>query len=301
MSKIKVNLFDSLAPPNYDEYWKTHNFSSEFEPTKIEWIKKGSGLGFAEFDGVTVFTDKDIHSPWVDKVKSKLKVAWILECREIHPFAYRNIILMEDKFDYIFTFDDQLLKRGPKYIKTTVGTSRVSDKDSGIHKKTKLLSLIASKKDWTRGHKLRHIVAESIKDRYEVDLWGTAYKPFGTTGLSAAAIREGKNEPLKDYLFSITIMNSKQDDYFTETLVDVFRHGTIPIFWGCDNIGEHFDEKGILSFETGAQLISILDSLSLDLYNDRLDAVKNNFEIAKKHVSMDDTFANNLVKVLDRK
>ena len=29
--------------------------------------------------------------------------------------------------------------------------------------------------------------------------------------------------------------------------------------------------------------------------------VKNNFEIAKKHVSMDDTFANNLIKVLDSK
>jgi len=301
MPKIKVNLFDSLAPPNYDEYWKTHNFSSEFEPTKIEWIKKGSGLGLPEFDGVTVFTDKDIHSPWVDKVKSKLKVAWILECREIHPFAYTNIVLMENKFDYIFTFDDQLLKCGPKYIKTTVGTSRVSNEDSGIHEKTKLLSLIASKKDWTRGHKLRHIVAESIKNRYEVDLWGTAYKPFGTTGLSAAAIREGKSEPLKDYLFSVTIMNSKQDNYFTETLVDVFRHATIPIFWGCNNVGEYFDEKGILSFDTGPQLMGILDRLSLGVYNDRLDAVKNNFEIAKKHMSMDDTFASNLIKVLDNK
>ena len=152
----------------------------------------------------------------------------------------------------------------------------------------------------TRGHRLRHKVANAIKDKYDVDLWGGAYKPFGknNTGLTAGAIREGKTEPLKDYRFSITIMNSKEDNYFTETLVDVFRHGVIPIFWGCPNVGEYFNEKGILKFETGQQLIEILDNLSEDLYNSKLKYVKENFEIAKKYVSMDDTFAENLTKTI---
>ena len=86
--KIKVNLFDSLAPPHYDEFWGCQNFSSEFEPTKIEWLKQGTGLGLPEFDGVTVFTDKDFMSPWVDQVKSRYKVAWLVECKGVHSFAY---------------------------------------------------------------------------------------------------------------------------------------------------------------------------------------------------------------------
>ena len=127
-------------------------------------------------------------------------------------------------------------------------------------------------------------------------MWGTGYKPFGKNnqGLSAAAIREGKNEPLKDYHFSITVMNSKEDNYFTETLVDVFRHGTIPIFWGCDNIGEYFNENGILRFNNATELLSILNNINPDLYNEKLEYVKENYELAKQYVSMDDTFATNL-------
>ena len=298
--KIKVNLFCSLAPPSYDNFWKTHNFSSEFEPTEIEWIRKGSGLGLESFDGVTVFTDKDLNSPWVDKVDTKLKVAWLVECRSIHPFSYNQILKIEDKFDYIFTFDQQLLDRGPKYVKNLIGTSRVSNEDAGIHDKSKLLSLIASNKTWTIGHKLRHIIAQNIKDKYPVDLWGTGYRPFGknASGESAAAIKEGKSEPLQDYYFSITVMNAKHDNYFTETLVDVFRHGTIPIFWGCENIGEYFNEKGIIRFNSPKELISILDNLNEDEYNSRIEYVKENFELAKQYVSMDDTFARNLKKIL---
>jgi hypothetical protein len=143
-------------------------------------------------------------------------------------------------------------------------------------------------------------VANAIKDRYDVDLWGGAYKPFGkgNSGLTAGAIREGKTEPLKDYRFSVTIMNSKEQNYFTETLVDVFRHGTIPIFWGCPNVGDFFNDRGILQFNTGPELMSILDSLSEDLYTSKLEYVKENFEIAKKYVSMDDTFADNLIKTI---
>ena len=296
--KIKVNLFDSLTPDNYFEFWDTQNFSSEFEPTEVEWIRTSRGMGLKEFDGPTVFTDKDLLSPWVDKVKTKCKIAWILECRDIHPFSYEHILINEHKFDYIFTFDEQLLSRGEKYIKNLIGTSRVSDEDAGIYEKNKMVSLIASDKTWTRGHRLRHTIAKSLSNKYSIDLWGSGYKPFGKnkSGLSAAAIREGKEEPLKDYRFSITVMNAKHNNYFTETLVDVFRYGTIPIFWGCPNIGEYFNEKGILQFNTGAELVKILESLTPDLYDEKIEYIKENYELAKKYVSMDDTFARNLKK-----
>ena len=285
MKRLKANLFDSLTPEGYKEH------SQE----KIEWVHAAP-----TFDGPTVFTDKDLLSPWVDQVRCKKKVAWILECREVHPFAYDHILQVEHKFDYIFTFDSQLLSRGPKYVKSIIASSRVSDEDAALHEKNKLLSLIASNKNWTSGHKLRHVVARSIKDRYDVDLWGSGYRPWGNADIpTAAAQQEGKTPPLKDYYFSITIMNSKQDNYFTETLVDAFRHGTIPIFWGCDNVGEYFNPEGIIKFDTGPELYKILDNLTPDEYHKRDDAVKENFEIAKNYMSMADTFADNLERVLD--
>ena len=281
---IKVNLFDSLAPEGY----------KELSQDELEIVHAQPSFG-----GATVFTDKDLLSPWVDNVKSKHKIAWILECRELHPFAYRHILAAEHKFDYIFTFDEELLQRGSKYVKSLIASSRVSDDDGGVHEKTKMLSLIASNKKSLRGHKLRHIIAEAIKDRYDVDLWGQAYRPWGDgTSTTPEAQQAGKTEPLKDYRFSITIMNSKQNNYFTETLVDTFRHGAIPIFWGCENVGEYFNPDGIIQFNTGPELFKILDNLSEEEYTKRLDAVKENFEISKKYMSMNDTFARNLRKTL---
>jgi hypothetical protein len=285
VKRLKANLFDSLTPEGYKEH------SQE----KIEWVHAAP-----TFDGPTVFTDKDLLSPWVDQVRCKKKVAWILECREVHPFAYDHILQVEHKFDHIFTFDSQLLARGPKYVKNLIASSRVSDEDAGLHEKTKLLSLIASKKQWCTGHKLRHVVARSVNGRYDIDLWGEAFRPFGSPDIHHNADQQGgKTEPLRDYYFSITIMNSKQNDYFTETLVDVFRHGTIPIFWGCDNIGDYFNLDGILKFDSGTELYKILDNLSPGEYDKRYDAIKENFETAKNYMSMADTFADNLKRVLD--
>ena len=194
---------------------------------------------------------------------------------------------MEEKFDHIFTHDADLLKRGPKYVRNVLGTSWLTDEEAKIYPKTKMLSHIASDKKWSRGHNLRHLIGDAIKNRFEVDLWGSAYKRF-----------DSKTVPLKDYCFSITVMNAKHNNYFTETLIDAFRCGTIPIFWGCDNIGEFFNEKGILKFDTGPELFELLNNISEELYNEMLPHAKENFELSKKYVCVDDVIAQNIIDTL---
>jgi hypothetical protein len=297
MKKLKVNYYDSLMTKenNFDRH-QAWTMSRAWKPKRMQWIYGGGAQSCAAFPArqlpeegvdVTLFTDKDIFSPIIAHVGTKYKVVYLSECRSIHPFAYKQIVMAEDSFDYIFTHDEDLLKRGPKYIKNVLGTSWLNDSEAAVYDKTKMLSHIASTKCWSRGHSLRHSVGKAIHGRYEVDLWGSAYKPF-----------DSKLEPLKDYRFSITIMNAKHNNYFTETLVDTFRSGTIPIFWGCDNINEFFDERGMLKFETGPELFKILDNLSEELYDEMLPYAKNNFEIAKKYVCVDDIIAGNLIETL---
>ena len=292
LKKLKVNYYDSLMTKenNFDTH-QVWTMSRAWKPKKIQWVYGGGAQACAaepmralsEDDvEVTLFTDKDIFSPMISQVNTKYKVVYISECRSIHPFAYNHIIMAEDNFDFIFTHD-----RGPKYIRTALGTSWLDDSDAKIYDKTKMLSHIASVSKWSRGHNLRHMIGDAIRGKYEVDFWGSAYNGF-----------ESKLTPLKDYRFSITVMNANHKNYFTETLVDTFRCGTIPIFWGCDNIGEFFDEKGILKFETGPELFEILDNLSEELYNEMLPHIRNNFEIAKKYVCVDDIIAENIIKTL---
>ena len=297
MKKLKVNKYDSLmtVENNFVKH-QAWTMSRAWNPKRMHWIYGGGLQDCAAepmrdlpVDGVevTLFTDKDLLSPMVDRAKTKYKVAYISECRSIHPFAYHHALMVYNKFDFIFTHDKDLLVQDPKFIKNVLGTSWVDDEHAKIYEKSKMLSHIASSNKWSRGHKLRHIIGDAIKSRYEADYWGSAYKRFDL-----------KTEPLADYRFGITVMNAKHDNYFTETLVDTFRCGTVPIFWGCDNIGDFFNTKGMLKFDTGPELFEILDNLSEEQYLDMLPYIEENYEIAKKYVCVDDIIAENIIKTL---
>ena len=150
MKKLKVNYYDSLMTKenNFDTH-QVWTMSRAWKPKKIQWVYGGGAQACAaepmralpEDDvEVTLFTDKDIFSPMISQVNTKYKVVYISECRSIHPFAYNHIIMAEDNFDFIFTHDQELLDRGPKYIRTALGTSWLDDSDAKIYDKTKMLS-----------------------------------------------------------------------------------------------------------------------------------------------------------------
>ena len=277
---IEVNLFDRNFI--HTEHMLGYITCSDIlKPTKIKWIN-----GLKSFDGITVFTEGYMNNPIVDSVVSKTKILWLIEPRAIHPNSYRDVINYENKFDYILTYDDDLLSRGEKYIKYIVGQSRISDVDSKIYEKTKNVSMIASNKRISIGHNYRHEIANKLSKKWNIDMWGSAYNPFNSKLL-----------PLKDYRFTISVMNSKVNNYFTEVLVDNFMVGTIPIFWGCPNISEYFDVDGMLIFDNIDELDEILKNLSVDLYFSKIENIKNNFELAKKYVSTDDIVADILMKL----
>jgi hypothetical protein len=274
---LEVNLFDS-------EFIHTENLlgyitcSDILEPKKIKWIN-----GKYDFNGITVFTDRYIDFNF-DLVKSDLKIFWLLEPRAVRPYGYSKIIEIENKFDYILTYDSELLKRSKKYIKYVVGQSRVYEPK--IYDKTKMVSMIASNKQITEGHRFRHEISNRLSKKYNIDMWGSGYKSF-----------DSKLSPLSDYYFTVSVMNSKIDNFFTEVIVDNFMLGTIPIFWGCPNINEYFDERGIITFDTIDELDEILSRLTINDYFSRIEYIKNNFEIAKKYVSTDDIISDVLQKI----
>jgi len=278
---IKVNLFDSLFNHSFNE---DGCYTSSFGrcPKEGMWVKNNM-----VWDGVTVFTDSHFNSDIVDSVKSKIKIAWLLESKAITPKAYDDIVKFEDKFDYILTHDENLLNRNKKYIKTIVGASRINDNLWGLHKKEKLISMIASKKRLTEGHKFRHIISNQLSGKFEIDMWGSGYKVFGDKLL-----------PLKNYAYSICVMNTNVNNYFTEILIDPISVGCVPILWGCPNITEYFNSDGIINFTTLEELENILYNLSFEDYNNRINAITENIEIAKEMKSTDDyifKIINNLI------
>ena len=272
---LRVNLYDSnFAHSIGEDGFDT--CSAGREPTKLKWVR-----GNSVWEGVTVFTDHLIATDTPDIVQSTYKVAWIVEPKAIHPWAYDQMPSLEDKFDAILTHDADLLDRGPKYHRISIGSLRVKDEDQRIYKKTKNISIIASHKRDTEGHLLRH---ELIKMCPELDAWGSGYKRF-----------DSKLDPLQDYMFSVAVMNSRVDNYFTEILTDCFAVGTVPIFWGTPNIDEFFNSAGIIEFTDLKEFSEI--KLSAELYHNMLPAIKDNFNQVMNYKSTDDIIALKLKEI----
>ncbi len=252
------------------------SYSTLQESTLFKWLRT------EEIKDICVITDSMLFN--VDSYKDKVKIAWLIEPRAIRRDVYTFIENNFNKFDYIFTFDEKLLKLSDKFIFYPFGGCWINKKDQELHNKTKLLSIIASTKRQTIGHNLRHEVIDNLKKlNIPIDLYGFGYNQI-----------ENKVEALKDYHFSIVIENSKTDYYFTEKLIDSFVTGTIPIYWGCPSIGNFFDTNGMLIFDTIEELKMIMNSINEEFYYSKIESIKNNYEEAKKYLLADDIIYQNL-------
>jgi len=225
-----------------------------------------------ENDKIVIYTDN-----FLQKVgnNSKVNIAWLMEPPTISPHTYKWIESNNNKFTYVLTYIKHLLDKGENYVFYPEIGCWIYPKDQKIYDKTKKVSIIASAKNWTTGHKLRHISIARFRNK--MDVYGRGYNPVNY-----------KLTALKDYMFSVTIENTKQDYCFTEKLIDCFVTGTVPIYWGCPSIGNFFNTDGMILFDKHEDLENILNNLSPEKYLKMRNVVQENFEKAKDYLISED-------------
>ena len=261
-TKQRVNLLDTnfVGEPS-----SCHKGENQY----IEWIRKPVKVGKTVF-----LTDNELVK--VSKLNSvEKKVAWILEPRAIHPHVYDWISQNNRLFDYVLTFDKELLDRGENFLFYPHGRCWIKNLTFDPENKTKDISLIASTKAHTEGHRLRHEVAKRFGDK--IDLFGSAYK-----------FVENKEEALQQYRFSIIIENSIADYYWTEKIVDSFATLTIPVFWGTKTIDRFFNKDGIIQFETLDELEEIIPTLTKEKYDSMLEDAYDNYDYIQDYLIPED-------------
>jgi hypothetical protein len=257
MLKDKLHILDNIF---------SHAKSSSLDnvPSKFDWV-------WSIDPDMTVITDNHVNI--VDDVLTKTKIAWLVESPTYMKKSNDFVRLNHWKFDKIFTCNREILDTVENSDLVPIGGCWIPETERVIHKKNKIISIIASNKTFLTGHKLRHEVISKIP---KLDVYGRGYKEIPT-----------KLDGLKDYKFSIAIENDKIDYYFTEKIIDCFITGTIPIYWGCPSIGNFFDINGILTFNTIDELNDIINNLDNE-YEKRFESVKTNFELSKKYLIADD-------------
>jgi hypothetical protein len=206
---------------------------------------------------------------------SKNKIAWLIEPICVAPQHYNYVINNLMKFDYILTHEKTLLDLDYNTKFIPFGCCWIPEQEQKVYDKTKNISVISSNKTFTDGHRLRHEVIQKFGDK--MDVFGRGYDPI-----------EFKINGLKDYRFSVVIENCKRDYWFTEKLIDCFATGTIPIYWGCPSIGDFFNTDGMLIFDSMDELETILDNCNEELYNSKLDEIKDNFKKYKNFLLPDE-------------
>jgi hypothetical protein len=251
------------------------------KPTKIQYVRNQ-----LEWDGITLFTNSCLEK--VDEVKSKIKVAWMLEARSINTKSYEVLQKLEDKFDYILTYYEDLLERNPtKYLAYIMGCCRIPEEEQQIYPKTKLLSHLVTNNKTTFAHIFRHTLATFFQvNNLPISIFGERYTPYPT-----------KLEAHKDFMFSIVIMNSSENFFITEWLIDCLLCGTIPIFYGCPKIHFFFNIDGIIQIHNPDDILNILPTLTPQYYESKRAAIVENFHKAKAFQSPDDMIAEVLMKI----
>ena len=132
------------------------------------------------------------------------------------------------------------------------------------------------------GHRLRHSVIATAGDKMIVR--GRGYTPV-----------DYKLDLLKDFRFHVVIENTNIAGWFTEKLIDCFRTGTVPIYWGNPLIGEIFDCEGMIICHTEQQIIDAINSVDIEKYETMKVAIQRNFEIAKTYLIAEDYIHQNIL------
>lgn len=257
-----------------------------------------------EFD-ITLLQDSEIIryiNGEIPIVRGKI-VADIHEPRHLlnHSEVYEAVLKNYNKFDRILTYDTQLLKL-PNSLFRNGGYEVVLNKNVhaqtyptlsdeslyNLYDKSKSISFITSNKTITDGHRFRVSCVNTLRaNGVDVDIRGVGYQEI-----------VGKIEALRDYRFSIAVENGVSDNYFTEKILDCFLTGTVPIYKGCKNVGEFFNDKGIITFNNEIELVDIILSIGEKDYESRLPYIKENFEIAKKYAYNNDEYFDKFLKKL---
>jgi hypothetical protein len=239
---------------------------------------------------VSIFVD---DTPKLQEDLSTYNILVLQEPNEyfgLHDWALSN----KNLFNLILTWDDKLINQCQKAILMPFGhTWFKPNQYNTSHPKKFQTSHLCGKLLKTYGHSLRHELLarqNEIKNPIKFfDVYGDRY--------DIENARKGKEEVFGDSMFGVAIENTSHRGYFTEKILDCFLLKTIPIYWGCSNIGDYFNKEGIIRVDNVDDMIYVINSLDENFYNSRKEAIQENWELAKNYIDYEQNVVDTITKI----
>jgi hypothetical protein len=180
-----------------------------------------------------------------------------------------------EPYEFLHVTDDFV-----KYAKQQIGKYFIGDKrdlpdpfiegfgymwhvspEKRIESKSKIMSIVISQKTFAPGHLYRHhIVNNLLLNNLPVDIYGRGCHMHESKPNIKGEFKEV--EPYEDYLFTICIENFQNNHYISEKIMTPLMYDCTPIYIGCKNIKEYFDEVILLTGELEKDMNIIVNILN---------------------------------------
>lgn len=221
----------------------------------------------------------------------------IIALAEPNEYFGWNKWVIENKnlFNVIFTFEDNILNNceNAQFLTLAHTWLQPNQYNKKRQRKFELAHLCGVLKK-APGHFLRH---ELIDRENEIKVPTKFYSTIGDR-YNIEDARKGREIVYADSQFNIAIENVSKRGWFTEKLIDCFLFKTIPLYWGCSNIGDFFNVDGIIKFENVDDLIYISNNhLSKELYNDKKEILEENYQLALQWLSYEKVLTNKIIEI----
>ncbi len=245
---------------------------------------------------IEIFIDKFTLQPIPENT---IRIIILQEPFYINNYNYfLNSKRFDEYYNFIFTYDTNLLNNHPK-ARLFLGingwvTNFNKEKKFGVS------TLIGSKDNPDlEGYRLRHeIYARENEINIPKDIYLSSHSKLNVDYNNRLVLYDDKSI-MFDNQFHVAIENTSMDNMFTEKLIDCFQSKTIPIYYGCPNIGNYFNPKGIIHINSISEAISEINQLTPEYYSDRLEYIEENYNKSMKYLSYDTLLYDKINEILN--
>ena len=235
---------------------------------------------------LSIFND---YMPTIEQLsENEYNILSILEPNQLfnlHTWALQN----HDKFSCILTWGKDILDTCDNATFFAFGVSWIDKPYVEImatKKKTFEVSYLCGAKKMIEGHYLRHRLFNRGDEIKIPKKWFYTLPDYSPAEGRILGDLMQKKVVWDDSMYSICIENSSNYNYHTEKIIDAFLTKTVPIYWGCKNIGDFYDINGIIYCQDENEIIEKVNTLTEQDYYNCMYAINKNYETAKYYADI---------------
>jgi hypothetical protein len=237
---------------------------------------------------ITIFNDRPPQGNELSE--NPINILMIMEPNQLfglHNWALQNY----EQFSCVLTWGDELLNKAYNTVFFPFGISWLDDeyvKTVDTRTKKFEVSFLCGGKKRIEGHFLRHRLHDRQNEILMPKKWFYTLPDYDYDQ-GNHTIRQYEGQPpgsekkiiWNESMFSICVENSKNNNYHTEKIIDAFLTKTVPIYWGCPNLGDFYDKDGFILCKDENEIIEVCNSLTPEDYFKRKEAIDRNYQTAK--------------------